>query len=116
MKTFATNGNFDIYLGPDGNLAMVSGVQALLETCGHVSRTRLAELPYAQSRGIPFFDIALGAAPDTGLYDLYLRKALLTVPDVIGVGAIDMTVNGGELHYTAEINTIYGTEKASGNV
>lgn len=116
MKTLATNDSFDIFRGPDGNIALARGAQAVLQTCGHVSRTRLTELPYAQSRGIPFFDIALGAAPDAGLYDLYLRKALLTVPDVTGVGAINVSVEGGALYYTAEINTIYGTENASGNL
>ncbi|MEB5921430.1 hypothetical protein [Franconibacter daqui] len=116
MKTLATNDLSDIFRGPDGNIAMVSGSAALRQTCEHVSRTRLIELPYAQSRGIPFFDIALGMAPDAGLYDLYLRRALLTVPGVTGVGAINVSVEGGELHYTAEITTIYGTENASGNL
>lgn len=116
MKTFATNSDSDIYRGPDGNLAMVSGLPAILQTCEHVSRTRLAELPYAQSRGIPFFDIALGATPDAGLYDLYLRKALLTVPGVTGVGAINIGVEGDVLSYIAEISTIYGKENTSGNL
>lgn len=116
MRTLATNDNFDIYQAADGNLAVVSGLQAVIQTCEHVARTKLTELPYAQSRGIPFFDIALGASPDAGLYDLYLRRALLSVPDVTGVGNISIQVSGDQLRYTAEIKTIYGTENASGNL
>ncbi|HAW0896338.1 TPA: hypothetical protein JLK53_004055 [Escherichia coli] len=116
MRTFATNENGDIYLGPDGNLAIATDLRAVIQTCEHVSRTTLGELPYAQSRGIPFFDIALGATPDTGLYDMYLRKVLMTVPGVTGIGDVSIWVDGNELEYTAEIKTIYGTESASGNL
>jgi hypothetical protein len=116
MKTLATNQDFDIYLGPDGNLAITDGLEAVKQTCEHVSRTRLAELPYAQSRGIPFFTVGMGTDPDTSLYDMYLRKALMTVPDVIGVASINFTLDGEVLSYTAEIKTIYGMEKASGNL
>lgn len=116
MKTLATNGSNDIFLGHDGNLALISGINATLQTCEHVARTRLAELPYAQSRGIPFFDIALGSSPDMSLYDMYLRKVYLKSPGVTGVGNISFQLVGDELKYTAEIKTIYGTESASGSL
>lgn len=116
MKTLATNGNFDIHLDSTGNLAVVTGLQAVIQTCEHVARTKLTELPYAQSRGIPFFDIALGSDPDVSLYDLYLRKVYMTVPGVTGVGSINFWRDGDSLNYSAEIRTTYGTEKASGNI
>ncbi|SUW63487.1 Uncharacterised protein [Buttiauxella agrestis] len=116
MKTLATNDKNDIYLGPDGNLELFTGLMATLQTCEHVARTRLTELPYAQSRGIPFFDIALGSSPDMSLYDMYLRKVYLTAPGVTAVGNISFRLVGDELKYTAEIKTIYGTESASGSL
>jgi len=116
MRTLATNENADIYRGPDGNLAIATDLTAIIQTCEHVSRTKLAELPYAQSRGIPFFDIALGATTDAGLYEMYLRKVLMTVPGVTGIGNVNIWTEGNELKYTAEIKTLYGTESLSDNL
>jgi hypothetical protein len=116
MKTFATNDNYDIYLGRDGNLAMVTDLEAVKQTCEHVSRTILGELPYAQSRGIPFKQLSLDATSDTGLYDMYLRKVLMTVQGVTGVGNVSFQADGDNLKYSAEIKTIYETEKVSGNL
>ncbi|MBJ9533529.1 hypothetical protein [Citrobacter freundii] len=114
MKTLATNNDFDIYLDNSRNLAIATGLQAVIQTCEHVARTKLTELPYAQSRGIPFFDIALGSQPDVSLYDMFLRKVYKTVPGVEGVGNINFAKDGDTLSYTAQIRTIYGTESASG--
>lgn len=114
MMTLATNGDFDIYLDNSRNLAFATDLQAVIQTCEHVARTKLTELPYAQSRGIPFFDIALGSEADTSLYDLFLRKVYKTVPGVEGVGSINFSKDGNQLSYTAEIRTVYGTEKAIG--
>lgn len=116
MKTLATNGDFDIHLGPDGNLAVVTELKAVIQTCEHVARTRQTELPYAQSRGIPFFEMALGSELDTSLYDLFLRKVYRSVPGVTGVGNINFTLEGDHLSYTAEIRTNYGMENASGSI
>jgi len=116
MKTFATNDNYDIYIGNDGNLAMATDLEAVKQTCEHVSRTILGELPYAQSRGIPFSQLSLNASSNTGLYDMYLRKVLKTVPGVTGVGNIAFQLDGENLAYSVEIKTEYGTEKISGNL
>ena len=116
MKTFATNANYDIYLGRDGNLAIATDLEAVKQTCEHVSRTILGELPYAQSRGIPFKQLSLDATSNTSLYDMYLRKALMTVPGVTGVGSVTFQPDGDNLKYSAQIKTIYGTEKVSGNL
>lgn len=116
MRTFATNDNSDIYLGNDRNLAIATDLQAILQTCEHVSRTILGELPYAQSRGIPFFDIALGVTPDAGLYDMYLRKVLLTVSGVTGIGNINIWTDGDAMKYIAEVQTIYGAGVVSGKL
>lgn len=116
MRTLATNENNDIYRGHDGNLVLFDGLKAVIQTCEHVARTRLNELPYAQSRGVPFIDVALGVTPDVSLYDMYLRKVYITVPGVQGIGAINFWLDGDQMKYTAEIKTVYGVEGASGSL
>ena len=116
MKTIATNDNNDIYLGPDGNLAMATDLQACVQSCEHASQTLLKELPYAQSRGIAFFDNGLSASPKLGLYEVQLRNILLTVPNVQKVLYVGFKMDGTELSYEAQIQTSFGVETVHGNL
>jgi len=114
MRTIAVNSNNDIYIGPDGNLAMAEGLDAVLQQCEQAASIRLNELPYAQSKGIPFFENVFTDNPDLGLYDMYLRKQLLTVPNVISISQIGFKQDGDVLSYEAFINTTFGAGVASG--
>lgn len=116
MRTLAVNSNHDIYLGPDGNLAIAEGITAVLQQCEQAASIRLGELPYAQEKGIPFFDSVFTESPDLGLYDMYLRKQFLRVPEVTGVQQIGFKQEGDVLEYEAIINTTFGSGVASGQL
>lgn len=107
MKTLATNDLNDIYLGSDGNLAIASDLAACVMSCKRACMVNLGELPYAQTRGTPFFQLM--ESKDLSLLEMYLRRVLLTVPGVRSVQSIEFSIQGEEISYTARITTIYGT-------
>lgn len=114
MRTLAVNSNNDIYIGSDGNLAIAEGIDAVIQQCEQAASIRLGELPYAQEKGTPFFDSVFTDSPDLGLYDMYLRKQFLGVPEVTGVQQIGFKQEGDVLQYEAIINTTFGSGVASG--
>ena len=116
MITIATNNSNDIYLGQDGNLAMARDMGAVSQGCTHISQVLLGELPYAQTRGIPFFDIGFKSSPDLSLYQVYLTKLLLTVPHVNRVDSLTFKSEGENLSYEAYISTDYGEGVISVNL
>lgn len=116
MKTFATNENNDWYIDPRGNLAIVTDLEAVTQSCEHASQVLLGELPYAQTRGIAFFDNGLTDSPKLGLYEVQLRRILLSVPNVIKVNYVGFKIEGNQLSYEAQIKTTYGTETVRGNL
>ena len=116
MKTLAVNDNIDIYLGDDGNLAMVSDLDAVLQGCEQEARIRLGELPYAQSQGIPFFESVFTDSPDLGLYEMYLRRQFARVDNVVKVQSIAFNIDGNTLAYEAIIITTFGPGVARGSL
>lgn len=116
MRTFATNENNDWYINSRGYLAIITGLPAVVQSCEHASQVLLGELPYAQTRGIAFFENGLTDSPKLGLYQVQLRRILLSVPDVTKVESIGFRIDGDVLSYEATIRTIYGVEKLSGNL
>ena len=116
MITFATDGNNDWYIDTRGNLAVVTDLQAVTQSCEHASQVLLGELPYAQTRGIAFFDVGLTDSPKLGLYEVQLRRILLTVPNVTRVLYVGFKLEGTELSYEAQIQTTYGPETIRGNL
>lgn len=116
MRTIAVNSDHDIYIGSDGNLAMAEGLEAVLQQCEQAASIRLNELPYAQSKGIPFFENVFTDSPDLALYEMYLRKQFLGVPEVTGVKQIGFKQDGDVLSYEAIIQTTFGTGAARGSI
>lgn len=116
MKTLAVNSNNDIYIGADGNLAIVDGLESVKQRCEQAARILRNELPYAQSKGIPFFETPFGDSGNLGLYESYLRQQYTSVQDVTGVKYIRFRFEGTELQYEAGILSIYGEATISGNL
>lgn len=116
MRTIAVNSNNDIYIDSSGNLAMVEGIDAILQQCEQAASIRLGELPYNQSKGIPFFDNVFTDSPDLALYDMYLRKQFNSVTGVVRVINIGFKQEGDVLSYEAVIETIYGSGETRGSL
>lgn len=113
-RTLAVNANNDLFLGADGNLALVTALEAVLQTCEHVAKAQLGEMVLATSAGIPNFQTVWVGVPNLSQFDAALLAALQSVPDVTRVTALTTSVSGGVLSYTATIQTIYGTGDING--
>lgn len=111
MRTFATNGANDIYLDSNGNIAIATDLEACVMSCRRACQVNLGELPYAQSRGAPFFKVM--EDKDLSLYEMYIRQMLLTVPGVTEVVSVAFSFEGEQLFYSATISTIYGSGTVS---
>lgn len=115
-KTFNTNNNNDIFIGSDGNLSIVTGLQAVLKGCESTSYAQLGEMVLAKNLGIPNFQAIWIGVPNYPIFELYLRNALLAVDGVSSVKSITISIKNNTLSYTATIVTIYGIGTVSGSI
>ncbi len=98
----------DIFLGPNGSLAIATGLQAVMDACAQAAKTQLGEMVFAVDEGLPNFAAVWNGAPNVSQFEAFLRRTLLEVPDVLSVEAVTVSVSGGVLAYRATISTIYG--------
>lgn len=107
-RTFAVDENNDIYLGPDGSLAIASNLTATLQAAQQAAQTQLAEMEYAVDQGLPNFEVVWNGAANISQFDAYLRRAILAVERVTGITELTISVAGNQLSYVATITTDYG--------
>lgn len=108
---------FDIYLGPDGNFAISSDIDAVLEYCAQAASTILGEVFLNTKIGIPFKQTVWNGVPNIPAYESALRQAFIGVNGggfVQEVVSLTTTLDENTLTYDAVIKTIYGTENISG--
>jgi hypothetical protein len=104
--SFALNANGDMYIGPDGNLAMVTGVAAVQQDCLCKMRAQQGEMIYQPLDGLPYLtDVWL--QKNLAKWQAVARQQLLAVPGVIMVPSISFALVEDILTYTAEIQTVY---------
>lgn len=108
----------DIYLDSRGNISISRDLQAVLQECAQVAKTRLGELVFNVDLGIPFFDTVWDGIPNIPQYTAALRSSILNVDGVIEIisllAAPPTDENKDILNYTAIIRTIYGTGSING--
>ena len=109
VTTFGTNDNNDIYIGGNGNLAVFSGLDAVMDACETASKAQLGEMVLATELGMPNFQTIWVGSPNYAIFQNYLRNTLLSVPGVLEVQSIELAVTDNILRYTAVIVTIFGS-------
>lgn len=112
-RSLATTLNNDILLGADGNLAFVSGLDAVIQNCRSVMQTRLEECALNITRGLPFFGAAFDRL-NPAQFEAAGRAMLATITGVISVKTFQVTRNGVVMNYAATIQTIYGDGEVNG--
>lgn len=113
MKSFAMNSNNDMYIGTDGNLAIVSDIDAVMQNCRSAMQAQLGEMQFDTARGMP---------NRATVYDTYNpvqftaagRTTLAAVEGVVSVVNFTVQRSGDTLNYSATIKTIYGTGAING--
>ena len=108
MRVIAADSNNDLYIGPDGSLAMATGLEAVMQAAQQAAQTQLGEMMYAVDEGVPNFASVWNGAANISQFEAYLRRTLLAVDHVTGISDLTITVAGNKLSYTATIETDYG--------
>jgi hypothetical protein len=102
----AVNSNNDIYLLPNGNLAMVSGVLGLQQSCANRMKAQLREMFLQPNDGLP----TLADVWRTRNFIKWQAVGLATLAAVVGVVRVvsfTISTSGNVFSYTAKILTIY---------
>jgi len=108
LRTLGTNNNNDLYIAPNGQLAINSDLSALSQTCEHVVKTMMGELILQGDTGIPNFQLIWGGAPNIAQAENAIRESLLNVIGVEDVTELSAFVSNDKFVYNATIKTIYG--------
>ncbi len=111
--TFGLNNLNDIYLGDNGNIVVLSGVDAVAGACETISRSQLGEMVFTRTQGIPNFETVWQGVPNFKIWESYLRSALQNVSGVSSVINLTLLPQNNILSYTATIQTIFGTTQIS---
>lgn len=99
----------DIYIGPDGSLALSSNLIATMQACQQAAQTQLGEMVFAVDQGLPNFSTVWNGAPNLAQFEAHLRRAITEVEGVVAIQSLTVAVAGNALTYRATIQTIYGT-------
>ena len=108
-KCLAVDENNDLFLRPDGLLAVNEDLASVMQSAQHAAQAQLGEMVLAIDQGVPNFQTIWESAANVAQFQAYLRRALLQVVGVIEVRELDTRVADNTLFYTATIVTIYGT-------
>ncbi|SFN19912.1 hypothetical protein SAMN05216516_103243 [Izhakiella capsodis] len=109
MMTFdVTEGN-DIYLGNDGNLALVRDETAVKNCCMHFARALRGEMLHNMDQGMPYWKTTFGCHADLPMFEAAFRERMREISQVLAIDSFSASVENNQLHYTAVISTIYGS-------
>jgi hypothetical protein len=106
----------DLYLGPDGNLVILSGEPAVSAACETASLAQLGEMVLATKSGIPNFQAVWTGVPNLAIWRQYLVDTLLGVDGVTAVTDLTVSQAGGVLSYRATIETSFGKTAIAGGI
>lgn len=108
----------DIYLDDNGNLAVKSDEQALLDILTNRIRTKKYEVQYDMNKGVPYFETIFANTGLLGLWRSYVIEEIERTSGVISVESLLYSLDEGtkKLSYTCQIRTIYGETSLNGTV
>lgn len=108
----------DIYLDDNGNLAIKSDEQAILDILTNRIRTKKYEVQYDMNKGIPYFETIFANTGLLGLWRSYVIEEIERTSGVISVESLLYSLDEGtkKLSYTCKIRTIYGEASLNGTV
>ena len=106
----------DIYLDVNGNLAIKSEEQALLDILTNRIRTRKYEIQYDMNKGVPYFETIFVNTGMLGLWRSYVIDEIENTDGVISVESLIYSLDeeNKKLSYTFQIRTIYGETELNG--
>ena len=115
-QTFAINAKNDLYIGANGNLAIVTGQTGVEQACQTASQAQLGEMILAINSGVPNFQSVWNGSPNLSIFRAFLRNTLLAVPGVLAVVSLNTSVVDHALHYQATISSTFGLIELNGKI
>lgn len=112
-RTIETTAANDIALDVNGNVSIVTGLDAVIGNCKTAIQAQRGEMQYAVNTGMPTLATAWENYNPIQ-FEAAARTILKAVPDVIEVESFSTTRSGEALRYTAVIRTIYGRGSLNG--
>lgn len=116
VQTIATNQKNDIFIAPNGNLAIAKGIAGVEDGCQTASQAQLGEMVLAITSGVPNFQTVWIGSPTVKIWESYLQNTILAVKGVLSVVSITVTIGSNKLIYIAKISSIYGLLELSGQI
>lgn len=104
----------DIYIGADGNLAVATGLQAVLYACANAAKAQRGEMIFQTNEGLPNFQLLWVGNPNIEQWRVALQTTLENVPGVQEVISLTADQVGNRVVYLATILTIYGSGVING--
>jgi len=113
--SLALNANRDLFIGNDGRLATVSGMDAVLQNCDTAMRAQLGEMIYSMNKGVPYRQL-LWDNYDPISWGAAAQATILAVDGVSSIVSFIMNKSGNIFSYSAIIATKYGQGQIDGNL
>lgn len=113
-KTFSINSSNDIHLDSAKNLAIVTGLQGVLQACQTATQAQLGEMLLQTGLGIPNFQTVWIGSPNYSTFLSFLRTTLTNIDGVQAVISLDLKPINNVLSYTAVIQTQFGAGTING--
>ncbi len=114
MRTFLSTSSEDLALDSAGNLSVISGADAVLQTSRQYVRARRGEMIHNVHQGVPYDPIVWSGTPNIAQFEAAVRARLLQMPEVAGIRSLVARLEGNVLGYTAVISTASGEVTVSG--
>jgi hypothetical protein len=111
---FAVDENDDLYLDDAGNIAIVTGLEAVLQNCAHAVKAQLGEMVLQTDQGMPDFQVIWNGNPNVSQFEASLREIILAQPNVISISELTTVINNNILSYTITIVTDFGEGAING--
>jgi hypothetical protein len=106
--TLQCNENNDLFLVDGRNLAFISGAPACAQNITQKVLMRLGENQYNTGDGVDYFGTIFTPQPDYDAARQSLSTNILECPDVLSIKSLDITIDGENFDYEADVHTIYG--------
>jgi len=113
-RTLAVDENNDLYLAADGNLAVVTGLTAVLQAAQQAAQTIKGEMVFDVEGGLPNFETVWSGRRSLPAWEARLRAVLLAVDGVLSITTLTVSVADNTLRYSATISTSYGSGAIDG--
>lgn len=112
-QSLAMTRNNDVLIGRDGNLAFVSGLDAVVQNCRSIMQTNLGECALDTTRGVPLFGAVFDRL-NPQQFEAAGRAALAAIAGVVSVKSFTVGRRGAVTTYAATIQTLFGDGEVNG--